>query len=139
MATSFRIRPNTYENKLSVVKATFTNPATDIPASAVAVVVGANVPGHSDLQKMNRIRQCIDTVRENDQFAITASQYMKVTVPYGDAKGQVTIADVAGIDTADEGNLTIYVGSEVEKSFTQYLDNAFNYIRDYMLEDAKAA
>ena len=139
MAASYRIRPK-FEAKDAVVKiATFTNPATHVPDSAVAIVIGANLPSHSHLQKMKRIVQCIDSVRENDSIVIPGSQYLKVVVPYVGDKGAVAVSTVAGTDTATDGNITIYVGSAALLGVSQYVDVALSYLLEYIIEEAKAA
>ncbi len=139
MATSYRIRPK-FEAKDAVVKvASFINPATHVPDSAVAIVIGNTLPAYSMVQKLERIRQAIDAVRENDSTNIPGSQYLKVVIPYVGHKANATTTVVAGTDTVTETDITIYVGSDAKLGISEFVDEAFRYIVDYLLEDSKAA
>lgn len=138
MATSYRIRPNGNEAKNSVVvNATFTNPATDIPDSAVAVVIGDNVPAYR-LDVYERIRAIRDAIREGAPWTITASQYAKFTATPGTNKAALTPTIVAGTDTASNDEITVYVGSGVNTGQTEYGTEAINYAIEVARERSKS-
>lgn len=138
MSTSYRIRPK-FEAREGVVKInSFTNPATHCPDSAVVLMVGANGFGFSHAETISRLQQCIDAIRENDQTAIPASQYMKASVPLNGDKGTVAVAIVAGTDAPSDSEITCYVGSAALLGISQYVDVAFGHAMSYMIEDAKA-